>query len=139
MKTVIKAGLSADKRKEVDQEFAASGLLREQLIKVLSDKIESTRREMLSIGEKSKGKTNLGSWRNAIKNNEKAASKLDSKDYSDEEVTGGDKKSYSTKEFDTKKEAEKRMSLMNSNSEYSDLKINKTSNNKYTISFKKSF
>jgi hypothetical protein len=55
-----------------------------------------------------------------------------------EKVTGGEKKSYSTKEFDTKKEAEKRMSLMNSNSEYSDLKINKTSNNKYTISFKKS-
>lgn len=79
------------------------------------------------------------------KNNEKTklhaeeANKLDSKDYSDEDVTGGDKKSYSTKEFDTKKEAEKRMSLMNSNSEYSDLKINKTSNNKYTISFKKSF
>lgn len=45
MKTVIKAGLSADKRKEVDQEFAASGLLREQLVKVLSDKIESAHKE----------------------------------------------------------------------------------------------
>jgi hypothetical protein len=94
--------------------------------------------DTMSYAQKNNDDARLRSAEKLSETHSKEASKLDSKDYSDEEVTGGEKKNFSTKEFDTKKEAEKRMSLMNSNSEYSDLKINKTSNNKYTISFKKS-
>ena len=56
--------------------------------------IESTKREMNSIGDKFGGKTNLGSWRNAIKNNENHAKKLSDKEHSDEEVGLGKKKDH---------------------------------------------
>ncbi len=45
MKTSWKAGLSVDRKKELEMEFSGSGFLRERLIKLLQDKIDSSTKE----------------------------------------------------------------------------------------------
>ncbi len=48
MKTSLKAGLSPEKQKEIDAEFKASGLLRERLVKLINDKLDSSTKESRS-------------------------------------------------------------------------------------------
>lgn len=57
MKTRWTQGLSPEKKEEVKREFLASALVRERLISILEDKIETTRK-----GSISKDAYNSANW-----------------------------------------------------------------------------